>query len=103
MRAQQPSQPVSLTLPFYARIQSLDAERELGVGSLLLTAVRRGVRWAPEVLDKVQGLVYTEPANRPRAGYGVDIHSMSGQFIQMLTQLLSRCLNRFKLRLVFLM
>lgn len=23
-----------------------------------------GVLWAPEVLDKVQGLVYTKPANR---------------------------------------
>lgn len=38
----QPSQPVSFNLPFYARIQRLDAEGELGVGSLLLTAVWRG-------------------------------------------------------------
>lgn len=38
----QPSQPVSFNLPFYARIQRLDAEGELGVGGLLLTAVWRG-------------------------------------------------------------
>lgn len=56
----------SFNLPFYARIQRLGAEGELGVGSLLLTAVWRGggVLWAPEVLDKVQGLVCTKPANK---------------------------------------
>lgn len=59
------SQPVSFNLPFYARIRRLDAEGELGVGGRLIAhSCVEGVLWAPEVLDKVQGLVYTKPANR---------------------------------------
>lgn len=48
--------------------------KELGVGGLLLTAVWRGVRWATEVLDKVQGLVYIDPT---LAEHEVYIHSLS--------------------------
>lgn len=60
----QPSQPVWFNLPFYARIQRLDAEGGVGGGKLIAHSCVEGVLWAPEVLDKVQGLVYTKPANR---------------------------------------
>lgn len=48
----QPSQPVSVNLPFTHAFRRLML-KELGVGGLLLTAVWRGVRWASEVFDKV--------------------------------------------------
>lgn len=48
-------------LAFYARIQRADA-KGVGGGKLIAHSCVEGVRWAPEVLDKVQGLVYTKPA-----------------------------------------
>lgn len=42
----------------------LDAEGGVGGGKLIAHSCVEGVLWAPEVLDKVQGLVYTKPANR---------------------------------------
>lgn len=55
------------------------------MGSLLLTAVWRGLRRATEVSDKVRGLVYTEPAVGTFADPEVDIYSLTkkSEFHQM--------------------
>lgn len=65
--ARSPAERFPLTCLFFTHaFRDLDAGRGGGGGRLIAHSCVEGVLWAPELLDKVQGLVYTKPANRLR-------------------------------------